>query len=85
MQAPTPRMYPIQNSHMQIRGSYQGGNRVQYVPMQQQELVQQNSPYYQQQPSMYANHNYQQQYNVYQSPQGGYQPRQPIMFIQPGK
>ena len=88
--APAPvRMYThhhIQNSHMQIRGAYQqGGQRVQYVPVQQPEMIQQ--PYYQQQQRqpVYGN-NYQ---YVYSSAQpGNYQPRpqsQPLMYIQPGE
>ena len=81
----TPRHH-IPNSHMQIRGAYQqGGQRVQYVPVQQPEMIQQ--PYYQQQQQqpVYGN-NYQ---YVYSSAQpGNYQPRpqsQPLMYIPSGK
>ena len=89
-QAPVHMMFSprhhIPNSHMQIRGAYQqGGQRVQYVPVQQPEMIQQ--PYYQQQQRqpVYGN-NYQ---YVYSSAQpGNYQPRpqsQPLMYIQPGE
>ena len=90
--APAPvRMYThhhIPNSHMQIRGAYQGGGqRVQYVPIQQQsEMMQQQYFQQQQQQPVYGN-NYQQY--VYQpAQQGNYQPRpqsQPLMYIQPSK
>ena len=88
MQGAPVRMFAPhpQNSHLQIRGNYQGvGQRAQYVPIQQQELMQQQQqqqPYYQQQP-VYVN-NYP-QYNIYQpAAQGNYQTRPNVMYIQSG-
>ena len=64
MQAPAPRKPTPNSNHMNFQSVYPGGNRVQHVSMQQQQLVQQNNAYYQKPGIMHANQKHQRQNDV---------------------